>query len=212
LNLILFGAPGAGKGTQSGLLIQRNGMLQISTGDLLRSSMKNQTALGLEAKSYISDGRLVPDDLVINLVRETLATTKSNFILDGFPRTVVQAEALQKLLDELRLKVKAAIFLEVPYKILLGRLSGRRVCKNCAAVYHVESKPTRAAGVCDQCGGQVIQRDDDKEEVIANRLKTYEEFTMPLKNYFKQTGQYAEVDGNQEEETVYKSIKKLMNL
>ncbi|MFN8846261.1 MAG: adenylate kinase [Bdellovibrionales bacterium] len=212
MNLILFGAPGAGKGTQSGFLIKRNGMLQISTGDLLRTAIKNQTKLGLDAKSYISEGRLVPDELVINLVRETLVNIESNFILDGFPRTVVQAEALQKLLDELQLKVKAAIFLEVPYNVLLGRLSGRRVCRSCASVYHVESKPTLAAGVCDQCGGEVVQREDDKESVIANRLKTYEEFTLPLKNYFKQTGQYAEVDGSQEEETVYKSIKNLMNL
>lgn len=212
MNLILFGAPGAGKGTQSSLLIQRDKMVQISTGDLLRAAMKNQTALGLQAKGYMSEGKLVPDELVIGLVREVLLGIKANFILDGFPRTVGQAEALQKLLNEIGQKVHSAVFLEVPYQTLLTRLSGRRVCKGCGAVYHIASKPTQKVGVCDTCGGEVIQREDDKEEVIANRLKTYEEFTMPLKNYFKQTGQYAEVNGNQDEESVYKSIKKIMNL
>lgn len=212
MNLILFGAPGAGKGTQSTLLIKREGMRQISTGDLLRAAMKNGTQLGVKAKGFIEKGELVPDSLVIDLVREVLSSNQASFILDGYPRTVVQAEALEKLLADLKLKIGRAIFLEVPGEVLLERLSGRRICKNCGSVYHKIAKPSHKEGICDVCGGPVIQRDDDKEEVIAKRLRTYEEFTMPLKQYFKQTGQYAEVDGNLDEESVYKSIKSLMNL
>lgn len=212
MNLILFGAPGAGKGTQSNLLVKRDQLHQISTGDLLRSAIKNETQLGLKAKAFIDKGELVPDELVIGMVKEVFAQHGNGFILDGFPRTVTQAAALEILLKEFQLVVKKAIFLEVPYKTLLTRLSGRRVCKSCGTVYHVISKPTSKGAVCDECGGNVVQRNDDKEEVIANRLKTYEEFTIPLKKYFKQTGQYAEVNGDQDEESVYMSIKSSMNL
>jgi len=211
LNLILFGAPGAGKGTQSELLIKRDTMTQISTGDLFRAAIKNQTELGKKAQAFMDKGELVPDSIVIGMVEEVLSKGNSSFILDGFPRTVPQAEALDQLLQKLHLKVDKAIFLEVPNRILMGRLTGRRVCKTCATVYHIESKPSKVEGVCDKCGGAVVQRNDDKEEVIGNRLKAYEEFTMPLKNYYKKTGQYAEVDGNRDTEEVYKSIKALMN-
>lgn len=211
MNLILFGAPGAGKGTQSELLIKRDTMTQISTGDLFRAAIKNQTELGKKAQAFMDKGELVPDSIVIGMVEEVLSKGNSSFILDGFPRTVPQAEALDQLLQKLHLKVDKAIFLEVPNRILMGRLTGRRVCKTCATVYHIESKPSKVEGVCDKCGGAVVQRNDDKEEVIGNRLKAYEEFTMPLKNYYKKTGQYAEVDGNRDTEEVYKSIKALMN-
>lgn len=210
MNLILFGAPGAGKGTQSELLIKRDTMAQISTGDLFRAAIKNQTELGKKAQTFMDKGELVPDSIVIGMVEEVLSKGNSSFILDGFPRTVPQAEALDELLKKLHLKVDKAIFLEVPNKILMGRLTGRRVCKSCGTVYHIESKPSKSEGVCDKCGGAVVQRNDDKEEVIGNRLKAYEEFTMPLKNYYKKTGQYAEVDGNRDTEEVYKSIKALM--
>ncbi len=212
MNLILFGAPGAGKGTQSNLLVKRDQLHQISTGDLLRSAIKNESQLGLKAKGFIDKGELVPDELVIGMVKEVFALHGNGFILDGFPRTVNQAAALEVLLKEFHLVVNKAIFLEVPYKTLLTRLSGRRVCKSCGTVYHISSKPTSIESVCDECGGNVVQRNDDKEEVIANRLKTYEEFTIPLKKYFKQTGQYAEVNGDQDEESVYMSIKSSMNL
>lgn len=210
MNLILFGAPGAGKGTQSELLIKRENMSQISTGDLFRAAIKNQTELGKKAQAFMDKGELVPDSIVIGMVEEVLTKGNSSFILDGFPRTVPQAEALDELLKKLHIKVDKAIFLEVPNKILMGRLTGRRVCKTCGTVYHIESKPTAKEGLCDKCGGAVVQRNDDKEEVIGNRLKAYEEFTMPLKNYYKKTGQYAEVDGNRDTEEVYKSIKALM--
>lgn len=210
MNIILFGAPGAGKGTQSSLLIENDNMTQISTGDLFRAAIKNQTELGRRAQAFMDKGELVPDEIVISMVEEVLSKGNSSFILDGFPRTVPQAEALEKLLHKLNLKIDKAIFLEVPYEILSSRLTGRRVCKSCGAVYHIESKPPQKEGVCDVCQGSVIQRNDDKAEVIDNRLRAYEEFTMPLKNYYKKTGQYTEVDGNRDSEEVYKSIKSLM--
>jgi adenylate kinase len=211
LNIILFGAPGAGKGTQSSLLVERSLMTQISTGDLFRAAIKNKTELGKMAQSYMDRGELVPDSVVIGMVEEVLKKGDGSFILDGFPRTVTQAEALDGLLKKLQVKIGKAIFLKVPYEILLKRLTGRRVCKSCNTVYHIESKPNKQFGICDSCGGEVVQRNDDKEDVIANRLKAYEEFTMPLKNYYKKTGLYVEVDGNRDTENVYKSIRALMS-
>ncbi len=210
MNIILFGAPGAGKGTQSELLISRLGMKQISTGDLFRAAIKGQTDLGKKAQEYMDKGQLVPDSIVIGMVEEVLDKGVLNFILDGFPRTVAQAEALDSLVSQKGLSIDKAIFLEVPMAILMDRLTGRRVCKNCAAVYHVISKPSKVEGVCDICGGEVIQRNDDKAEVIGTRLKTYEEFTSPLKEFYKKTGKYIEVDGNRDAEDVFKEIEKII--
>jgi adenylate kinase len=211
LNIILFGAPGAGKGTQSSLLISRQKMVQISTGDLFRAAIKNKTPLGKDAQAYMDRGELVPDSIVIGMVEEVLARKPGDVILDGFPRTVNQAEALDGLLRKMQVRLGKAIFLEVPYKTLLMRLTGRRICKGCGAVYHIESKPSQSEGICDSCGGEVVQRSDDREEVIANRLKAYEEFTMPLKNYYKRTGLYVEVNGDQDTEVVYQSIAALIS-
>lgn len=210
MNVILFGAPGAGKGTQSELLIQRQGMTQISTGDLFRAAIKGQTDLGKKAQEYMDKGQLVPDSIVIGMVEEVLQKGVKNFILDGFPRTVAQAQALDELLVKMNLSIGRAIFLEVPMKILMDRLTGRRVCKNCGAVYHIVSKPTKTEGKCDACGGEVIQRNDDKAEVIETRLKTYEEFTSPLKEFYKKAGKYTELDGNRGTEEVYKEIEKII--
>lgn len=210
MNVILFGAPGAGKGTQSELLIQRLGMTQISTGDLFRAAIKGQTDLGKKAQEYMDKGQLVPDSIVIGMVEEVLQKGVKNFILDGFPRTVAQAQALDELLVKMNLSIGRAIFLEVPMKILMDRLTGRRVCKNCGAVYHIVSKPTKTEGKCDVCGGEVIQRNDDKAEVIETRLKTYEEFTSPLKEFYKKAGKYTELDGNRGTEEVYKEIEKII--
>ena len=210
MNIILFGAPGAGKGTQSELLISRLGMKQISTGDLFRAAIKGQTDLGKKAQEYMDKGQLVPDSIVIGMVEEVLDKGVLNFILDGFPRTVAQAEALDSLVSKKGLSIDKAIFLEVPMAILMDRLTGRRVCKNCAAVYHVISKPSKVEGVCDICGGEVIQRNDDKAEVIGTRLKTYEEFTSPLKEFYKKTGKYIEVDGDRDAEDVFKEIEKII--
>jgi len=213
LNLILFGPPGAGKGTQSQLLIERRGMKQISTGDLFRAAIKNQTPLGKEAKSILDAGKLVPDSITNGLVKEELSRLNGqNFILDGFPRNVAQAEALKDMLAALSLKIDRVIFMEVPLNMLLGRLSGRRVCRNCGATYHVQSKPTKVEGVCDVCGGEVYQRADDKEDVIGTRLEAYETSTRPLKDYFKAKGHYIEVDAVGTSEEVFNRITKAMQV
>lgn len=207
MNIVLFGAPGAGKGTQSALLVEKLGMVQISTGDLFRAAIKNQTELGMKAKSFMDKGELVPDSVTIGMVDEVLAKLgNKSFILDGFPRTVTQVEGLGKILSSRGLEIGKAVFLEVPKEELLERLTGRRVCKSCGAVYHVKAKPTKIAGVCDLDGGEVVQRNDDKADVIATRLKTYEENTYPLKALFKQQGKYAEVNGSQDTDVVFESI------
>ncbi|MBX3021614.1 MAG: adenylate kinase [Bdellovibrionales bacterium] len=213
MNLILFGPPGSGKGTQSALLIERMQMKQISTGDLFRAAIKNGTPLGKEAKGYLDAGKLVPDSVTIGLVEEELNKLNGQgFILDGFPRNVVQAEALGGLLKTLGLKVDYTTFLEVPTSLLLGRLTGRRVCKNCGTVYHIESKPSKVEGVCDVCGGQVVQRPDDKEEVISTRLEAYEQSTRPLKDYYKAKGNYVELDGTGTSEEVYARLAKAVQV
>jgi len=204
LNIILFGPPGAGKGTQSALLVERLGMKHISTGDLFREAMKNQTPLGVKAKEYVDAGKLVPDEITIGLVEEVLNKLNGqSFILDGFPRTIPQAEALESLMAKVGMKIGRAVFLEVPRESLMRRLTGRRVCSSCGAVYHVESKPPKQEGVCDACGGEVIQRKDDKAEVIGTRLEAYDNSTSPLKQYFAQKGILSEVDGLGETEEVY---------
>jgi adenylate kinase len=208
MNILLFGAPGAGKGTQSALLVEKLNYFQISTGDLFRANIKSKTALGQQAQSYIDRGVLVPDSVTIGMVDEALANLNGkSFILDGFPRNVAQAEALGKILGQRHLNLAKAIFLEVPSEALLSRLTGRRVCKSCGAVYHVSSKPPRLPNVCDVCGGEVVQRNDDKEEVIATRLKTYEESTAPLKQYYKAAGKLVSVDGDRRADEVLNSIK-----
>ena len=211
MNVILFGAPGAGKGTQSELLIKRLGMTQVSTGDLFRAAIKGQTDLGKKAQEFMDKGQLVPDSIVIGMVEEVLEKGVKNFILDGFPRTVAQAEALDALLNKMTLSIGKAIFLEVPMEILMDRLTGRRVCKSCGAVYHIVSKPSKTEGICDNCGGEVVQRNDDKADVIETRLRTYQEFTSPLKEFYKKSGKYIQVDGNRGTEEVYKEIEKIIN-
>jgi len=211
LNILLFGPPGAGKGTQSDLLKDRMKMLHISTGDLFRSALKNKTTLGLEAQKYIDAGQLVPDSVTIGLVEEVLRDVKGkSFILDGFPRNVAQADALESMLGRLDLKVGKVIFLDVPNEDLVQRLSGRRVCEKCGATYHVDSMPTKVSGVCDRCGGVVIQRADDRQEVIRDRIKVYEDKTQPLKDYYAKKGRLVEVDGRGETEEVFERIKGAM--
>ena len=182
-------------------------MKQISTGDILREAVKNQTPLGIQAKSVMDAGKLVPDDVIIGMVEEVLKGLKGqSFILDGFPRTTPQAVALEKLLETNGLKIGKALFLEVPRQDLLRRLSGRRVCQSCGAVYHVETKPSKTEGVCDVCGGAVVQRKDDHESVIGTRLEAYDTSTAPLKKYFADQGKYSEVDGVGSTEDVYKRL------
>lgn len=208
MNVLLFGAPGAGKGTQSALMVERLGYVQISTGDLFRKAIKEKTELGRKAQEFMDKCQLVPDSVTVSMVDEVLAQLGTKpFILDGFPRNVTQAESLAELLKKRGLSVDKAIFLEVPDSALLARLTGRRVCKVCGAVFHVDSKPPQQEGVCDVCGGQVVQRNDDKEEVIAIRLKTYRESTAPLRDYFQRLGKLVVVNGQQNTEVVFKDIE-----
>ena len=197
MSIVLFGPPGAGKGTQANKMIEAGKMFHISTGDLFRAAMKNETPLGLEAKSYVDSGNLVPDSVTIGLVKEVLEANKEgNFIFDGFPRTSPQAEALEKLVDEMGVNpIKHALFLEVPQEILAKRLTGRRLCKDCGAVYHIDSNPTTKEGVCDKCGGETYQRKDDSEDVISTRLEAYAKNTEPLKDYYQKKGIFVEIDG-----------------
>lgn len=209
MNILLFGPPGSGKGTQSSLLVERLGMKHISTGDLFRSAVKNKTKLGLEAKKYLDQGRLVPDTVTINMVEEVLFDMpKGSFILDGFPRNVSQAEALVGLLGKAKKNLDKALFLEVPTEDLVSRLSGRRTCRSCGAVYHVSGKPLKNGKTCDQCdSSDVYQREDDKPEAIRTRLKVYADSTSPLKDYYQKKGILVEIDGTGREEEVFKRIQ-----
>jgi len=209
MNLLLFGPPGAGKGTQSSLLVDNYELSHISTGDLFRNHLKNETPLGLEAKKFIDAGNLVPDSVTIRMVEDVFSKLgEKGFILDGFPRTVAQAEALEDLTKRTSRFLKKVVFLEVPKESLISRLTGRRVCKKCGSVYHVDSKPTVKSGVCDSCGGEVVQRSDDKLEAIENRLKVYEEQTSPVKLYYKKQGKLVEVDGTGTAEEVFARVVK----
>lgn len=208
MNIILFGPPGAGKGTQSALLVKKMDMRHISTGDLLREAVAKKTALGLEAKSFMDAGKLVPDAVMIGMVGEVLKTLAGkSFILDGFPRTVVQAEALETLLQQNKMQIGKALFLEVPRQDLMRRLTGRRVCANCGAVYHIDSKPTVKPNVCDACGGNVVQRKDDQDDVIQTRLEAYDKSTSPLKEYFRKQGRFVEIDGVGATDVVFSRVK-----
>lgn len=211
MNIVLFGAPGAGKGTQSSILVEKLGMHQISTGDLFRAAIKKKTSLGVQAQQFMDKGELVPDSVVISMVDEVLISLGwKSFILDGFPRTVAQAKALEGILKSHNLTIGKAIFLEVPRAELMDRLTGRRVCKSCGAVYHVKTKPTKIDGTCDSCGGEVYQRNDDKDDVILNRLKTYDESTFPLKAFYKEMGSYIEIKADQATDRVFDLIKNAM--
>ena len=208
MNLLLFGPPGAGKGTQSTFLVEKLDMRHISTGDLFRSAMKNNTELGQKAKQYMDKGQLVPDEIVIGMVEEKLESLAGqSFILDGFPRTKPQAEALDRLLDQHNMKLDWVVSLNVPDQTLISRLTGRRVCKGCGAVYHVEAKPTQKDGVCDICGGEVVQRSDDMEDVIKDRLEVYKNNTAPLIEYYQEQKKLLDIDGTGATEAVFERIK-----
>ncbi len=213
MNLILLGPPGAGKGTQAKMLVETYGIPQISTGDMLREAVKNQTQLGLEAKKYMDAGQLVPDEVVIGLVKERLGRDDcaQGFMLDGFPRTVPQAEALDKVLAEMDKAIDHVISIEVPNEELLKRLTGRRTCRNCGQGYHVVFDPPKKDGVCDKCGGELYQRDDDNEATVANRLKVYEESTKPLIDYYQAKGLLRPIDGVGAIKEIFERIKAVLD-
>lgn len=207
MNILLFGPPGAGKGTQSALLVEKNGFTHISTGDILRAAIKNKTSLGMKAKVVIDKGELVSDEIVVGLVDEAISELGNKpFILDGFPRTVAQAESLDGILSEMDKKIDRSIFLDVETDFIVKRLSGRRVCRGCGASFHVEANPTKADGVCDKCGGETYQRADDEPTSISKRLDVYEKSTAPLKDYYQSKGSLVKVSGLGSMDEVYGRI------
>jgi len=207
--LVFLGPPGAGKGTQAKLLSQRMGFLHLSTGDLLREAVKNQTPLGKKAKEYMDRGELVPDELIVQLIEETMPKD-GNVILDGFPRTVNQALALEEMLKDKGEKISKVLFFDVPDEVIIDRLSGRRVCSKCGAVYHVKYNPPKVEGVCDLCGGTLVQRDDDKEEVVRRRLEVYRKQTQPLIEFYQEKGIIYKLDAGKGVEELFEEVKGLV--
>ena len=213
MNIVLIGAPGAGKGTQARLLEEKYGMVQLSTGDMLRSAVKNQEPLGVEAKSIMDAGKLVPDALMVNLIKERIARSdcSKGFILDGFPRTVPQAEALDVMLVEQGKKLDAVVEIQVDDEALVERVSGRFTCAVCGAGYHDKFKPTQTEGVCDSCSGkEFTRRADDNAETMINRLKAFREQTAPILPYYKEKGILKSVDGMAAMSVVTASIDKIL--
>lgn len=192
MKLILLGAPGAGKGTLAGYLIEKMGVPSVSTGNILRESIKNNTPLGQSAKQFMDAGQLVPDKLVIDMLRERVAQAdcQNGYILDGFPRTIPQAEALDTFAQ-----IEYALSLEVPDELIAGRMTGRRVCIHCGATYHTKANPTKTDGVCDACGDKVIMRADDQPDIVQGRLATYHRQTEPLKAYYDKQGKLKSING-----------------
>lgn len=209
MNIVLLGAPGAGKGTQAAMLVEQEGLCHISTGDILRAAVKNETELGLKAKGYMDAGDLVPDDLIIDLMRERMnePDTAKGVILDGFPRTTTQAVALDAMLDELGRPLDAALLIDVDPEVIVGRLTSRRMCKECGAI------GTAADGdTCKKCGGEMYQRDDDNEETVRNRLDVYANSTSPLIDYYRGCDLLVSIDGDRDPQVVYADVKKALGI
>ncbi len=210
--IIMLGAPGSGKGTQAKQMSERFGIPQISTGDMLREAVKQGTEMGRKAKSFMDQGGLVPDEVVIGIVRDRLnaADCREGFILDGFPRTIPQAEALDAVLRDLGKKITTVLSLEVDEAALMDRLCGRRTCPGCGAMFHVRFHPPATEGTCDKCGGALIQREDDKEETIRARLVHYKKSTEPLIAHYRGTGAVRSVQATGEIETIFQQIVKIL--
>ncbi|MBS1112347.1 MAG: adk [Nitrospirae bacterium] len=214
MRIVLLGAPGAGKGTQAKKLIEKYGMPQISTGDLLRAAVAAGTPLGKEAKSFMDKGELVPDRVVLGMVEERLKQDdcKKGYILDGFPRNTAQAEALDKMLGALNMSLNAALSVDVPFDDLMKRLTGRRTCKGCGQMYNIYFKAPAKDGVCDKCNGELFQRDDDKEATIKKRLEVYTSQTEPLIGYYRNKGILKSVSGTGSIDEIFKKVTELLGL
>lgn len=208
MRIVLLGAPGAGKGTQAKKLIEKYGIPQISTGDLLRAAVSAGTPLGKEAKSYMDKGELVPDSVVLGMVEERLKQDdcKKGYILDGFPRNTAQAEALDKMLASLNMPLTAAVSVDVPFDDLMKRLTGRRTCKSCGQMYNVYFSAPKKEGTCDKCGGELFQRDDDKEATIKKRLEVYTAQTEPLMGYYRNKGILKSVSGTGSIDEIFNKV------
>jgi len=213
MRLIFLGAPGVGKGTQADLIAAKFGRPKISTGDILREAVRNKTPMGVQAKACMDQGQLVPDSVVVGIVKDKLAepTCANGFLLDGFPRTVPQAEELAAMLKARGLQLDRVINVSVPRKDIVRRLTGRRSCPKCQAVFHVEFAPPKQAGVCDRCGGELMQRSDDKRETVENRLGVYEQQTAPLIAYYRQRGLLSDIDGAGKVEQVQQRVVELLS-
>ncbi|WP_088228141.1 adenylate kinase [Desulfosporosinus sp. FKB] len=212
MKIILMGGPGAGKGTQAAPLVEKFHFPHISTGDMFRAAIKEGTALGLKAKSYMDAGGLVPDEVTIGIVAERLAQPDcaEGFLLDGFPRTLAQGNALNEILDRLGMKLDGVINIEVAEDVLIPRLTGRRVCRKCGASYHMVFNPPQQEGVCGQCGGELYQRSDDTVETAKNRLNVYNQQTEPLINFYQQQGLLKRINGDQPIDKVFADILKAL--
>jgi adenylate kinase len=212
MKLLIMGRPGAGKGTQAANIKEYYKIPHISTGDMFRAAMKNETKLGLEAKQYMEKGLLVPDEVTIGIVEERLLEDdcKNGFLLDGFPRTIAQAEALDAFLAKNGVKLDAVLDVNVPAEILVRRMVGRRVCKTCGATFHVEFNAPKVEGICDNCGAKLIQRPDDTEETAVNRLAVYDENTAPLLDFYAKKNLLKTVNGDQPLDKVFDDIKEVL--
>lgn len=212
MKIIMLGAPGAGKGTQAKKIAEKYSIPHISTGDIFRANIKNGTELGKKAKTYMDQGLLVPDELVVDLVVDRVAQddAKNGYVLDGFPRTIPQAKALDEALAKLGEKVDYAINVEVPDENIIRRMSGRRACVSCGATYHLVHIPPKKDGICDTCGSELILRDDDKPETVKKRLDVYHEQTQPLIDYYKESGILKEVDGTVDMAEVFAAIVEIL--
>jgi len=212
MRLIMLGAPGAGKGTQAARLAAAYDIPHISTGDIFRANIKGGTELGKKAKTYMDAGQLVPDELVCDLVADRIAQDdcSKGFILDGFPRTIPQAEALDKALAAMGIELDAAVNVDVPDEDIIHRMGGRRACLKCGATYHVEWLPPQVEGICDKCGSELVQRDDDKPETVKTRLDVYHEQTQPLIDYYEKAGTLKTVDGTVDADSVFAEIKSVL--
>ena len=213
MKIIMLGAPGAGKGTQAKMIADKFGIPHISTGDIFRANIKNGTDLGKKAKEYMDKGQLVPDELTVEILLDRVANDdcKNGYVLDGFPRTIPQADVLDKELTKLGDKVDFAINVDVPDENIVRRMSGRRACLKCGATYHIEHIPPKTEGICDTCGSELVQRDDDKPETVQNRLKVYHEQTQPLIEYYDAKNILKTVDGTKDMQEVFNNIVNILN-
>lgn len=212
MKIIMLGAPGAGKGTQAKMIAEQYGIPHISTGDIFRANIKNGTELGMEAKKYMDQGLLVPDELTVKILLDRVAQDdcKDGYVLDGFPRTIPQAKVLDKALTELGDKIDYAINVDVPDENIVRRMGGRRACLSCGATYHIEHVPPKKEGICDTCGQELVLRDDDKPETVQNRLNVYHEQTQPLIEFYQAKGVLKTVDGTVDMKDVFAAITEIL--